>query len=980
MGELDGGSEVNEVDETPENDVNNDHMETGGESSDASKEVVSEDGNETDAPDEGNTVPDLEENSVEAAEEDPEEDEETEDMPETDPDLDETDDDETGADAGADMDAADDADDADEEDPDAAEAEGAEDPDLDEGDDGDDVDDAVDDANSDEDGVDDAYEADESAGASEEDTDTSEKDMDASDEAEDETLEDETTEADDETFEEDSDSEDTDDFEESDDDFDDVDDDDEADDDVEDEGEPEDYLDEEVESEEDDTDTESDEDDVEDTEEDTESDEDDVENTEEDAEFDEDDVEGTDEDTESDDEAESEEDDTFAVVEDAESDENDVDDANENTESDDDDVEDADEDDNEDADETDGTVDESTDADETDEENPDEEDESEEDDAEDTDKDTESDDEIESEEDDTNAVEEDEESNEDDVDDADADTESDEEDGVDTDVESDVDHADEHTDTEETGDEAVADGTQESDDVADGSPDANENIDGSDVKTQYLENVAYSQGNNDFGAQGTCGETSISNALNRLEGGSNHSENEVVTVAMNNGLCSQSSNPTNSGGTSTQNVVDLIDRVKDPESGIHTEVYDYGAALDTNCLADRVASDDTVAIVGVDSSVLWGQDSNITNSGAFGDNSDHYSDHWIVVDCPVYDENGELSGFNIIDSGGGESYADKDKFEKMYRGTEGSKVLDPTAVIVTKEQPDVQNTPDTSFDNISEFTISAEKSNFNTERGSPGFVNESGETNVENNDKQIDNAEEALESPEDDISPEDDYQAYREALQRKETENAPENAGTGGSEEVSTPEETVDNAEDKQSGDLKPLSDKAVEKCRDAGLSDQQVHDIRVMLKGEKPDPSSYLSENYIDSHLDKFRENGTYKFISDKRGEPHGTIGEGADDVFVLNGKDAKDIIEKSVGDPGKLEESLGMEKGYLGDNPYIVRVDDPQNLRMPTGNEHNAWQQEWCPCGTTRGGCDEAVIDPVIGGSYSYKHVFEAEDWKKS
>ena len=45
---------------------------------------------------------------------------------------------------------------------------------------------------------------------------------------------------------------------------------------------------------------------------------------------------------------------------------------------------------------------------------------------------------------------------------------------------------------------------------------------------------------------------------------------------------------------------------------------------------------------------------------------------------------------------------------------------------------------------------------------------------------------------------------------------------------------------------------------------------------------------------------------------------------------------------------------------------------MRMADGNEPNAWQDEWCPCGTTRGGIDEAVIDPMEEGEYSYKHVF--------
>lgn len=50
-----------------------------------------------------------------------------------------------------------------------------------------------------------------------------------------------------------------------------------------------------------------------------------------------------------------------------------------------------------------------------------------------------------------------------------------------------------------------------------------------------------------------------------------------------------------------------------------------------------------------------------------------------------------------------------------------------------------------------------------------------------------------------------------------------------------------------------------------------------------------------------------------------------------------------------------------------------------MANGNETNAWQDEWCPAGTTRGGQDEAIINPLEEGQYSYRHCFEDDVWKK-
>ena len=177
--------------------------------------------------------------------------------------------------------------------------------------------------------------------------------------------------------------------------------------------------------------------------------------------------------------------------------------------------------------------------------------------------------------------------------------------------------------------------------------------------------------------------------------------------------------------------------------------------------------------------------------------------------------------------------------------------------------------------------------------------------------------------------------------------------------------------------ELKPISQTALDKCKDAGLSEAKVDELRKMPHGEKPDPSTYLSEKYIENHLAKFESSGCYKIISDKRGEPQGTIGE--EGVFVINGNDFEQILKEANGDPRKLEELLALKPGYLGENPYVIRCDEPHNLRMPTGNEPNAWVDEWCPAGVTRAGKDEAVIDPMKEGEYSYKHVFGDEEWKK-
>ena len=43
-----------------------------------------------------------------------------------------------------------------------------------------------------------------------------------------------------------------------------------------------------------------------------------------------------------------------------------------------------------------------------------------------------------------------------------------------------------------------------------------------------------------------------------------------------------------------------------------------------------------------------------------------------------------------------------------------------------------------------------------------------------------------------------------------------------------------------------------------------------------------------------------------------------------------------------GKIFE---MDEGDWGKNPVIIRVDDPQHLRIPDGNELGAWTKYYIP-----------------------------------
>jgi len=239
-------------------------------------------------------------------------------------------------------------------------------------------------------------------------------------------------------------------------------------------------------------------------------------------------------------------------------------------------------------------------------------------------------------------------------------------------------------------------GTEGTSDINEGSETGN--VDSSEVKMSestdsntddteknaHFENASYQQGQNEYGYLGTCGPTSISNSLNRVTGTNEYTENKVLGNAIDNNLCHKSDNPYSSGGTTTKDVVNIIDNVKNPESNIHTEVYEYDKALSVDDLANRLDNPRTVAMVGVDSATLWDQRGDVSNSGLFN-HTDAPSDHWITVDSPTRDDSGNVTGFNVIDSGGGVDYVDKDKFESMYVGDSEHTVTDPTAILISKE-------------------------------------------------------------------------------------------------------------------------------------------------------------------------------------------------------------------------------------------------------------------------------------------------------
>ena len=140
-------------------------------------------------------------------------------------------------------------------------------------------------------------------------------------------------------------------------------------------------------------------------------------------------------------------------------------------------------------------------------------------------------------------------------------------------------------------------------------------------------------------------------------------------------------------------------------------------------------------------------------------------------------------------------------------------------------------------------------------------------------------------------------------------------------------------------------------------ISQEKIQEIVSTPKGVRPDPSTYLSQDYIDNHLADFKDGAT-KIVATT---PTGTAGP-PNGTYVMPSSVADDLIVQAGGDVAKLEQSLGLPKGSLGNNPVRVDIPDPTGLRMPSGNEMGA-NNQWIPGGYTSGGIPEAVINsPTI------------------
>lgn len=159
------------------------------------------------------------------------------------------------------------------------------------------------------------------------------------------------------------------------------------------------------------------------------------------------------------------------------------------------------------------------------------------------------------------------------------------------------------------------------------------------------------------------------------------------------------------------------------------------------------------------------------------------------------------------------------------------------------------------------------------------------------------------------------------------------------------------------------------------GLSADMRDEIIAMPKGSRPDPSQYLSSEYIERHLSKFSDGAT-RFMPESNLEKYG-IAQRDGSSFVMPKGEADAMIAAASGDLRVMENELGLPEGFLDSNK-IIRIDiaDPEefNLRIPSGNEAGA-NDQWIPGGHLPNGSSEAVVDgeKIPTDDYTVTDVFK-------
>lgn len=196
----------------------------------------------------------------------------------------------------------------------------------------------------------------------------------------------------------------------------------------------------------------------------------------------------------------------------------------------------------------------------------------------------------------------------------------------------------------------------------------------------------------------------------------------------------------------------------------------------------------------------------------------------------------------------------------------------------------------------------------------------------------------------------------------------------------------------------------------DGVMSQETFYEVWGAPKGQKPDPTTYLSQDYINKHLSNFedgvgrlntpsevdfqnaafgfdangRQTGNGGFVGYRNQYNVGTTTYSNGSEFV-SPKATVNNLENTVGtmsdifDKSKfLSDSLKVPDGKFdaGVGRYDIDSDTVKNLnlRMASGNEPGAYYMDWMPGGKTAGGQFEAIVDmfPTGGSGVTYTTIY--------
>ena len=158
-------------------------------------------------------------------------------------------------------------------------------------------------------------------------------------------------------------------------------------------------------------------------------------------------------------------------------------------------------------------------------------------------------------------------------------------------------------------------------------------------------------------------------------------------------------------------------------------------------------------------------------------------------------------------------------------------------------------------------------------------------------------------------------------------------------------------------------------------INGKTSEDILSIPKGQRPDPSTYLSSGYIQQHLTKFEKEGG-AFIIRRRDVVESNYITMAPRKFIGLRSDMEGVIRK-YNDSNKnlnvLIEELDLGKDYFKatDEVFFVKVPPEKfTFDFPNGNEVGAYDELWIPGGYTIHGTKEAVIS-------NSENLIHNKDW---